>query len=409
MSPTLKKILLISAFVATAAAIAFGLYWVFIRKAPTPPTVPGEELPGIPGQLPSAGELPAGVATTVPAGVIPGLPAAGVIPGAVPSYFQPAPVTKITADFAASPSLNKASGAVRYYNAADGKFYRVSADGSIIEMVDEAFYNVQKVTWANNQDKAILEYPDNSKIVYNFETKKQASLPKHWENFSFSPDDNQIAAKSIGLAEENRWLVTTNDDGTGTKIIEALGTNADKVQVNWSPARQTVAFSATADPIGGDRKDILLVGLNHENLKALTVEGYGFQPQWSPTGQKLLYSVYSSRTDFKPELWVSNAYGEQIGSGRRMVKLNTWADKCAFADDNTIYCAVPRELPTGAGMAPEIVTSYDDLYKVDLLTGAQTPVNLGGDYRVSTISYDKNSNRLLFTDYAQSGVFEAKL
>ena len=87
---------------------------------------------------------------------------------------------------------------MRYYNANDGKFYHLTSDGQIKEMSEQTFYNVNKVTWANNTDKAVLEYPDSSKIVYDFDKQKQTTLPKHWEEFSFSPDGGQIAAKAWG-------------------------------------------------------------------------------------------------------------------------------------------------------------------------------------------------------------------
>jgi dipeptidyl aminopeptidase/acylaminoacyl peptidase len=140
------------------------------------------------------------------------------------------------------------------------------------------------------------------------------------------------------------------------------------------------------------------------------VEGLGFEPQWSPTGKKLLYSVYNANSDYKPELWIVNSYGDQIGSDRKTVKLNTWADKCSFGDDNTLFCAVPKDLPEGAGMSREVANeSYDDLYKVDLKTGLKTPLNLNGDYNITNISYDPAKNKVIFTDLNKTGVFEAKL
>jgi Tol biopolymer transport system component len=153
-----------------------------------------------------------------------------------------------------------------------------------------------------------------------------------------------------------------------------------------------------------------LIGLNGENFKPVTIEGLDFLPQWSPTGKRLLYSVDSARTDFKPELWIANAYGDEIGSGRHTIQLNTWANKCTFGDENTLFCAVPRDLPSGAGMAPDLVTSYDDIYKVDLATGAKIPIPLDdNNHRIGSISYNKQQNKLFFTDINNSGIFEAGL
>ena len=412
MSPKLKKVLLLVAILVAAGLIGFGLYLMFKSTGALPTAKPPAKTTPTTG-LPSAGERQPGVTGVTTAPGAGQLPTAGVVTPATqpsPSYFRPEAVIKSVADYAVYTSLNN-NGNVRYHNASDGKFYRLGTDGKVTTLSDQTFYNVSKVTWAKNQDKAVIEYPDSSKIVYNFETNKQTTLPKYWSEFSFSDDGAQIAGKSLGLAPENRWLVVTNDDGTGTKLIEPLGTNADKVIINWSPSRQVAAFSKTGQALGFDRQEILLVGLNHENFKSITAEGLGFLPSWSPTGKKLLYSVYSGRSSYKPELWISNAYGDEIGSNRQMLNINTWADKCAFSGDDTLLCAIPRSLPEGAGMSREIAAGTpDDLYKIDLKTGLKTPISLGGeDYSINNISFDVNTNKVIFTDANKNGIFEAKL
>lgn len=412
MNPTTKKIVMFVALLGVVTLLGFGLYYMF-KKTQNASLQPTPSQTGA-GALPSAGER----TSTVSGGEItPGelqrggitspLPIPQVTPG---GYYQTEAVKKISDESASYPSLSQGGTGLRYYNSSDGKFYRLTSDGQVKSLSDQTFYNVNKVTWAPKNDKAVLEYPDNSKIIYNFEKQKQVTLPKHWSDFSFSPDSTQLAAKSIGLAPENRWLVTVNDDGTGTNLIEPMGENADKVQIDWSPSRQTVAFAQTGQPLGSERQEILFVGLNHENFKSAIVEGRGFDPNWSPTGQKLLYSVYSSRSDFKPELWITDSYGDNIGNNRQLLELNTWADKCTFSDDSTVFCAVPRDLPQGAGILPEVAANTnDDMYKIDLKTGLKTSVALDGNYNIKNITYDKSKNKLYFTNGDQSGVFEIKL
>jgi hypothetical protein len=92
-----------------------------------------------------------------------------------------------------------------------------------------------------------------------------------------------------------------------------------------------------------------------------------------------------------------------------MLKINTWAEKCAFANETTLYCAVPRSLPAGAGMSPESFSSYDDMYKIDTKTGLKTNIALGDDYTINNITFDKTKNKLYFTDSNQSGIFEIKI
>lgn len=411
MSPLVKRILLILALLIVASLIAYAIYYVgFARHAAPTPETPG--VTNGPIIIPSTG----GIRSTTPGGTTPGSTSPGTTPGSVSSgqpkpggiYYQPALVKQLTSTTPAYLSISN-TGVARFHDLATGKFYRVMADGSTKAISDQIFYNVQKVTWAQNSNKAVIEYPDNFKTVFDFDTQKQITLPSHWQDFSFSADGSQIAAKSIGLSPENRWLVTVNDDGSGTRLIEPLGENADDVTVDWSPSRQTVAFSQTGDPAGYDRRQILLIGLNGENFKPVTVEGLDFQPQWSPTGKRLLYSVDSARSDFKPELWVTDAYGDSIDNNRQALKINTWANKCTFGSgDDTLFCAVPRNLPSGAGLSPGIASgSADDVYKIDLKTGARSTVPLDStDYRINSIDYDKTNNRLIFTDLTKTGVFQ---
>ncbi|MCX6779957.1 MAG: hypothetical protein NT034_02120, partial [Candidatus Magasanikbacteria bacterium] len=409
MNPTTKKILMSIGLLGAAALIAFGFYTLFKKNQTTGTAKNPTQINT--GTFPSAGErtsTASGTETSTTGlnrgGVTNPLPIPQVTNG---GYYQNEPVKKIIDQSVTYPSLSQGGSGLRYYNNSDGKFYHLTSDGQIKPLSDQTFYNVNKVTWANKNDKAVLEYPDSSKIIYNFEKQKQTTLPKHWSDFSFSPDSSQLAAKSIGLAPENRWLVTVNDDGTGTNLVEPMGENADKVQIDWSPSRQTVGFSQTGEALGAERQEILFVGLNHENFKSAIVEGRGFDPAWSPTGQKLLYSVYSSRSDFKPELWITDSYGDSIGNNRQLLQLNTWADKCTFSDDNTVFCAVPRDLPQGAGILPEVAAnSTDDMYKIDLKTGSKTTLPLDGNYNIKNITYDKNKNKVYFTNGDQAGVFE---
>jgi hypothetical protein len=302
------------------------------------------------------------------------------------------------------------NGNATFYNDTDGKFFRVGRDGRISVLSNDVFYQVEKVTWSPVSDESIIEYPDGSNIYYNFQTGRQVTLPKHWEEFSFSGGGDRIAAKSIGFSPENRWLVAANPDGSGVQLVAALGDNADKVTVDWSPSNQVVGLSRTGDAVGGDREEVLFVGLNGENFKSTIVEGRGLQSEWSPNGSQLLYSVYSARNDYKPELWIVNAEGDAIGSGRQLLAVETWASKCAFGDARTVYCGVPSQLPNGAGFAPSLADSIPDrLVRIDTQTGARSEIPLAGLHTLDTVSVSPDGKTLYFTDKTQDGIFQVAL
>lgn len=259
---------------------------------------------------------------------------------------------------------------VQFYNEADGKFYKIDENGQLITLSDRVFYNVKDVDWSNKKDKAVIEYPDGSNIVYDFENEKSVTLPKHWEEFSFAPDDKQIAAKSIGLDPGNRWLMIANSDGSNAIKVEALGENGDRVDTSWSPNNQTVAMFT--ESIDADRQNLFFVGKNQENFKSTIIEGRDFRPLWSPDGKILVYSVYSTKNDLKPMLWAVAAQGDNIGQGRQSLGLETWSDKCSFHGASLLFCAVPKTLEEGSGLFPDIAKQTDDyLYRIDLKNGTK--------------------------------------
>lgn len=402
-----KRLIFAGIFFIVVLVLGYIMYLVFFApKKPAPVTVPGEVI--TPGAFPPSGEgEPIRPGVTEP-GV---LPPSEVRPGV---SFQPsAGITEIERHIVESPIVSPtidSRGNAQFYNESDGKFYRLTSTGAVQELSDQVFFNVENVNWSPNNNESIIEYPDGSNIYYNFQTKRQVTLPKHWEEFSFSASGEQIAAKSITLSPENRWLVASQPDGGNVQFVENMGENAHKVKVDWSPNRKVVALSSTGESLGSDRQEILLVGLHGENFKSIVVEGRGMQSEWSPSGQQLLYSVYSARSEFKPELWIVNADGDNIGTSRRPLSLNTWAEKCSFADERFVYCAVPNELEVGSGFQPALAeTTPDQIFRIDLRNGSKSTIAMDGAHTIDNIFVSADGKTLHFTDKLQDGLFKIEL
>lgn len=414
-----KKIWLMAGFIAITVLIGWLFYKMFFQNTlqltteltPTATTT---------GGLPQAGE---GGVQQVTGGE--GLPGSGGVGGAgtgttpvtdQPNANKPSDLANggltVTKPLVPTPSLSPtltSNGDIQYYNREDGLFYRVKSNGEIEKMSDRVFYSVDKVTWAPDNNKAILEYPDKSKILYDFETKKQISYPKHWEDFSFSPQSDQVIAKSIALDPDNRFLTVAGTDGSAARNVEEIGLNADKVITGWSPNNQIVATYTKS--LDFDRQEVFFVGLNGENFKSTIVEGRGLTYEWSKTGDRLLYSVYNTRSDSKPKLWIVDAQGDTINQNRRSLEINTWADKCTFASNTEIYCAIPTKLEPGSGIFRETADSaVDEIYKIDLETGNTKLVAVpDGQYNVSKIMVDDGQSTLSFSDKNSGAIYQIKL
>lgn len=405
-----KKLFLILFFLGLVIFLAW-LLWRTFFSSQTPQLNINPTATTSPGNFPTAGEGDTNITNPTPGGALePGanIPTSneGLDNIAVGGLTR----TKALNDNpTVAPTLSGDGQGVQYYNPNDGKFYRIDSQGRAIAISDKVFHNVQKVTWSPDKNKAILEYPDNSKIFYDFDQKRQVTIPKHWQDFSFSPDSQRLSSKSLGLDVENRFLVISDSDGTKAQALEEIGNNADKVYPSWSPNGQSVAMFTRG--LDFDRQEVFFVGLNGENFKSTIIEGRGFKSAWSPQGDRLLYSVYSSRDDMNPSLWLVNAQGEAIGSGRTDLGLNTWVNKCTFAGNDKVYCAVPESLPQGAGLFPELANSTkDDLYVIDLKTGQKKLIAVPeSSYNISQIMVSGNQKNLYFTDKQSQKLYKIDL
>lgn len=412
MSLNWKRIALLIGFILAVFLIGYGLYFFFLK--PSVPTQPGTNTnttPGVNGGLPTAninGNIQVIGNTN---GSLPGINAGGdsgiVIPEDITDTSTVSPIANggltmvkpITDNTASNSTISSDGTSAIYYDQTSGTFNRITPNGTIVPYSDKIFYNVDQVTWSPSKDKAILEYPDGSNILYNFSTNEQVTLPKHWKEFSFDPSGDKIALKSMALDPENRWIAVANSDGSQATRIEHLGDKDATVAINWSPNNQIVAMYREDKDF--NRQDLYFVGLNQENFKSTILPGRGFDGKWSTNGDLLLYSVYSSDSGYKPTLWMVKAEGDSIGENRRSLRLETWVEKCTFYSNTSVYCAVPRSLEEGSGIfSDDLNTSPTDLYKIDLATGLRT--------KIATPAIDINMENLFVTENEKFLYFNSK-
>lgn len=367
-----KRILIIVAFFLVIGLMAAGIYFVLFRQGTvvtTPPTVePGGEGTG-PGGLPTAGEGVPTPTPTTPTGTA--LPVSEVAEGGLTE------TTRLTAASVAATTLAGDGRSVSYYDSRDGRFYTINEDGEVVSLSDTTFPNADEIVWSDDADQVVVEFPDGANVVYNFDTEEQTTLPAHWEDFDFAPDGTQIVAKSMTNDPNARTLLVTNPDASNTQVVAELGDNADQVQVNWSPNDQVIAFSDTGTTQSGfGRTQILPIGQNEENYKGLIVEGVNFHGLWSSDGARILYDVAGETSDYKPLLWIVDGSPATMGDNRRSLGLFTWVDKCTFFDADTVYCAVPQLLDDNIGLQPELASTQDAVYEIDIDTGKVTLIGI---------------------------------
>ncbi len=401
-----KRIALIIGFILVVLAVGYAIYYFFFREvvAPPPPANVPEIVNGVPVPL-------------VPANARPPRPPAVNVPpapvGPVPSPIAAGGLTAV-APLSTAPTTGASmstSGNLSFYDRNDGKFYHLKPDGTLESLSNQVFYNVQNATFNPQGNGAIIEYPDRTKIFYDFNAQRQYTIPRHWEDFGFNPTGDKIIAKSITTDPASRFLIVSNPDGSQARPIQELGENQDQVQVAWSPSNAIVATATTGESYGLDSKEVFFIGQNQENFRSMRIEGLDFRPLWDPDGMRLLYSVTGSVDDWKPVLWIVDANGDNIGLNRTKISVNTWADKCTFASSSIVYCGVPNELVRGAGLQPSVNDSVpDSIYRIDLSTGLQTKIaEPEGTHTVDKIMLSQDGKKLIFTDKGSGLINEITL
>ncbi len=404
MPLTLRRALLISGFTILVVGFFVLIWWIFFR--PGLPIGNANRPGGITNGLPSPQNGNANRAR--PVSNVNTLPVTNV------PLSEPSPTANGGATFVSTVSTDPTNGLavsgdngnLQYYDRTTGLFYAVSPDGSIkTPLTTDPYPDVNAVNWAPNGNKAILGFPDGSKILYDFAAQKQTTLPAELNNFSWSPQSDQIAAKYLDPRNpDNQWLVVSQPDGSQSQTAEHLGANAEQVTVAWSPNNQIVASYAKS--VSGDQQEIIFLGTNNENFPSVNVNGRGFLPNWSPDGRKLLYSIYSPLTNDNPHLYLMNGSPEALGTGTLDLGLDTSADKCGFATSgSSLYCAVPYYYNPGSGPQPELSAGIpDNIYKVDLRTGTveliARPVDAQKNQRFSATNLQvaADESALFFTD-----------
>lgn len=400
MTEKTKKILIISLFIGSVLGIAVALYFMFLYSPtiPEPTVIDKEDITA--GILPEAEEgleIPEEVAE-----IIEGLrEASEVARGGVTEVvaLTTAPVTNV--------EISTSGEGINFYDENDGRFYTITEDGDVKRLSDTQFKDAESVDWNKDSDKAVIEFPDGSNVIYDFNLEKQVTLPKHWEDFKFSPTKDSLIAKSIGLDPRNRSLVVFNDTGSNVRAVQELGYNADKVTVSPAPHDQVIAFSDTGETSTFNSNFIIPIGQNGENFKGLVVEGFEFDPIWSPSGDKLLYSAVGEASNYQPLLWVVSGTTNALGNGRKSLGLNTWIDKCTFENNTTAYCAVPKSLPSNGGLQrSRSINNPDNVYRVNLTTGISSLIAVPeNDAAMTNLRVSSDGSNLFYIN-SKTGILE---
>lgn len=396
ISPRTKKILIIAAFIILVIILAYLIYLLFFKT--TPEAVVNQENVVVEGLPIITNNENGGVVVNENIGnteekIKTDLGTTQRQPEAIVETIE------VTSGQKVSGLLRNNNGQLQYYDKNSGQFYKYFS-GQKVLISDKKFHDVQSIAWSRDGQRAVLEYPDGANIVYDFIRQKQITLPPEMTDFAFDSTGEKIAAKVITDFPDNNWIVTANYDGSGIFFVEHLGDKSRDVKMNWSPGGEIVGTYREGKDF--ERQEVFPLSKSGNNLKSLVVEGRGFEYIWAPRDNYILYSVYSTKSEQKPILYITNMAGDQTGQQKVNLGLSTWPDKCTFNSmGNKVYCAVPASLPPLAGIFKELRDRVNDnFYEIDLNSGFKTMINTtaNNSLRASSLSVSTDDDVLYIVD-----------
>lgn len=380
MNINLKKILIIGGGVFVLLAAVFVMYNFFF-KAPAAPEeiVPGKEVAKEIKKLAAAQKVAA-----------------------------------ISSEAVISPSLSPDGSKIRYYLKSNGNVLESDFNGgSVVKVSSAVLKNLLKVIWAPTRDKVISVSEENGtvkKYFYDYNTGRVANLPDGMKYISWSRDGKQIVYNYVSGMVGN--ISVANPDGSGWKVLQ--NARIPDLAINWYQ-KDKVAFSSA--PSGLAASTVLSADLAKPGeLTALFSDVYGFIANWSPSGNKLVYSATDS--DGKN----LNLYFKDIVTQKaNNFGIATLAEKCAWSiDDKTVYCAIPDDIPARFVMPDDYYKGYfsvnDKLAKINTDTGevleifppaSGTLVSAG--YDVTNIILSPSEDYLFFVNRKDGLLYRVKL
>ncbi len=407
-----KKILIVLGFVVLAFGIGFLVWRLFFYSGPSEEEIIQNIIQQNTLPLPQAGER----RTTVTLPETRRLTEEEIAEKRLQETAQGGEVKTlpVTPDTVLDPMPVPGDRALVAYDPDEGLFYKITEDGRKILMTDDKFYEVQAVTWSKGGDKAVIEYPDGSNILYDFSKRKSITLPKEIVQPEFTETEAIVAKTESENLDEN-WLIYMDKSGS-VSFVEDLGRFGGRVQTEVSPNELFIALHYK--PLGIDKAEVFFLGKNKENFKSFVVDGFSFKGKFSPDGRKLLYSVIRESEEYRPSLWIVDATEASIGRNKKRLNVDTWVHKCVFSSINTriLYCGVPDELPPNIGILPAGYSdTKDSIYRIDLSTGYASLIAVPADEKgvldvsVLDIWLSKDERSLYFWDAKSGKVYRIRL
>ncbi|GEM_PF-6870343 len=357
--------------------------------APAEPKEPepvSENIPGFPEAGPGIGKDPRFGTGNIQPGSNQEIP---VAPGIRTRLFPVADLASLGA------GLSRAEDKIYYFKKDGGELTSFSFPAGTGESLSTiTIVGIMDALWSPARDRAIVSYMDGT-IAKSFlfkaiGTSSVATLPTGVRSSAWSPTGSSLGY----LTEKDGETLLSTADSSGKNQKTIFRTPIREITLSWPLPEK---FALQTNPSGVVPGYIFIFTRASGELTRFLGPLNGLTSLWSPKGGKFL--VGSTNAAGKSlSLAIRDSSGKEIFRS----DLQTLPEKCAWASEEKVYCAVPRGIPQDAILPDDYnrgeLNTNDRLIAIDLKTKIVSGIFNDGGYDMADIAVTKDEKYLFFTD-----------
>ncbi len=304
---------------------------------------------------------------------------------------------------------------VYYFEKNTGKLVKSDLKGlnqSALQNSESILKDVVKIIHSGNKNFIAVSYNAEEDLVRKYSLNLSNLLVDKPLNdkiryLDFSPDGQQIVYQYYDEATGLDNISIANPNGSNYKNIFFL--RLRDIIPFWI---QKDLIAILTKPSGYAKGYLYTINTQGKNFTKIIGDVYGLTVNFSPNGQKFLYS----QTDANGKNLTLNL-ATLDGKIKKVINIKTLPEKCVWSQNNlTIYCAVFKQLDSSRVMPDDFYKDYqifDDFYKINTETGEMEQIQPTETskylFNAKDLMLDSMENYLIFLNKNDLNLYSIKL
>jgi len=387
-----KKLAYIAITVIILGLLGYAAYRAFLPSGETPQSSPEEQITGG-GQVRTPGSGTGGTQGGQGGGEI------------QPPIITPEGrvLTQLTNFPVIAPAVNKEENRVLFYKKDGGDLFSIDFAGQNQEKVSNiTVLGLFEAVWSRDKDRAAVFYLDGETIKGFLQIgSSTASLPQGIKSFVWSPD-----GKSIVYAverSEKTDIILADANGRNPKITYT--TPLRDAKLSWPTQDRIILETAPS----GIAEGFLFAYTRSSGVFSRIIGPiFGLVSLWSPNGSQIASSITNNEGK-NPKILIFDASGKLTFE----TTAATISQKCAWADEKELFCAIPQNSLSGYILPDDYLrgelNTSDRLMSINLGSGDVKELLDSGGLDISDIGITKKKDYVFFINRFNGTLWSLKL